>query len=196
VAQIGIAVTKSVSFRGVQQEFSNQYNYEHLTGAGLNAEQLLDELVAVEKPFHSTDVTFVRGKVWTSGGSPGENEMLIQKDLSGTGTQGTNTSMDRERAILIRWPAGVDSRGHPVYLRKWYHSCGNFAGNSFSAGILQNTLEINATIRSNIAASAEAVRELGATEVWGLCSPTGRATTGQAQCHAWLEHHQLGDMWR
>jgi hypothetical protein len=31
---------------------------------------------------------------------------------------------------------------------------------------------------------------------YNLISRTGRATTGTATCHRFLEHHQLGDQWR
>lgn len=194
--QIGISVTKSVSFRGVQQEFANTYHYHHPTALTAPYESLVDEIIAEERKFHSTDVTFVRCAVWTSGGLPAQNEMKFQKNLSGLGLASTNASQDRERAVLIRWPAGVDTRGKPVYLRKWYHSCGSFNTTAFVAGNLQNTAAIASGERTTIAAAAEALREIGGAESWNLVAQSGRENTGQAQCHAYLEHHQLGDMWR
>lgn len=193
---IGVSITKQVSFRGVQQEFSNVYHYTFPGAVTGPWEDIVDEIKAFEVPWHSTDVSFVRAAVWSAGGSPGSNQMLFQKDLSGTGSSTNNASMDRERAVLIRWPAGFASNGKPVFLRKWYHSCGAFAGNTFSAGVLQQTSPLTGTQIASIAAAADAATSVGITEDWELCSPTGRVWEDNAQCHTWLEHHQLGDMWR
>lgn len=194
--QIGLSVVKKVLFRGVQQEFSNVYHY-NLAGAQTGPfEAMLDEVKATEVTFHSSDVTFVRGAVWSSGGSPAQNQMLFQKDFTGTGNQSLNTSQDRERAVLVQWPAGLDSRGKPVYLRKWYHSCGGFAGQAFAATHLQNTVQLQQVTRDAIAAAADAMTNIGVAEAWELVAESGRVITGDVFCHPWLEHHQLGDMWR
>lgn len=193
---VGISITKGVSFRGVTQEFSNVYHYE-LAGAVTGPwSDIVNEIKASEVAFHSVDVTFINARVWSAGGSPSQNQMLFQTNLSGTGSQTANASLDRERAILIRWPAGVDSRGHPVYLRKWYHCCGNCQNQSFAASILQNTAQIGSAARGVIASAAAAFDQVGVVEAWSLCGPSGRNAEGTAECHAYLEHHQLGDMWR
>jgi len=123
--------------------------------------------------------------------------MLFQKALSGTGSATTDSTMDRERAYLIRWPAGFDSRGLPVYLRKWFHTCGAFgAVSAIGTAQLANTSEISGASRTAIANVANALDEIGVGEAWDLTSKTGRNRDGSAQCHRFLEHHQLGDMWR
>lgn len=195
--RIGVAIVKSVLFRGVQQEFSNVYHYD-LTGAVTGPWALmLSEMVTTEKTFHSADVSFKRGQIWSAGGTPAQNTMLYQETLSGLGSRVVDTYQDRERAILIRWPAGTDSRGKPVFLRKWYHSCGGFAGvQGFTASVQQNTAQIPTADRTTIASAAAAMNEIGTTEVWQLCSASGRRWDGQPECHKYLEHHQLGDMWR
>jgi hypothetical protein len=198
VARIGITVVKRVLFRGVQQEFSNTYYYQRLGEiASTVRSSLIDELVASEKSFHSSEVTFVRAAMWSADGGPTQNAMLLEKDLSGTGSGSVNANMDRERAVLIRWPAGKDIRGRPVYLRKWYHSCGGFGPHyQPTSAELQNVNQIPAATRTTIANAVEAVRELGVTETIGLCSKNGREAQPTAECHAYLEHHQLGDQWR
>lgn len=195
---VGVALTKSVSFRGVQQEFTNVYYYEDVTAVAVPAQTLIDDIKATEVSLHSSDVTFVRAKVWKAGGTPAQNEMVLQVPLSGTGNQAANTSMDRERAVLVRWPAGLDSRGHPVYLRKWYHSCGGCNGNTFSASHLQNTGSLNSTIRNSIATKCDELSQIGTLNAWALVAESGRTRSGAGtpECHEWLEHHQLGDMWR
>jgi hypothetical protein len=104
--------------------------------------------------------------------------------------------MDRERAFLVRWAAGKDIRGKPVYLRKWFHSCGSANGATASTGILQQTIAFAPTVKAVVESKAEELREIGALELVNMCSATGRNAEGGAKCHDWLEHHQLGDMWR
>lgn len=196
MTQIGISITKRCPFRGSTQEFSNVYHYT-LAGGLLNGlEGLVDEMVAVEKQLHSTKVTFIRAQVWTSGGSKADNEMQFQKDLTGTGAQPQNASQDNERAFLIRWRVGKSITGKPVYLRKWYHSCGSAAGVSPSTTVLANEGALATGDRTLVAAKAEELREIGALETWNLCSESGRVAELPAECHQYLEHHQLGDQWR
>jgi hypothetical protein len=193
--QVGIQIVKKVLFRGVQQEFQNVYHYILDTAVTAPDAALIDAIVAIERDFHSTDVTFVRGSIWSSGGSPGQNQMRFQKDLTGAGNQGPHTSLDRERSVLIRWPAGKDKRGRNVYLRKFFHSCGSFAGVGFTGSQLQNVSPFSSTDRGTMASSANRLKQIHA-ELWNLCAESGRRPSGDAQAHEYLEHHQLGDQWR
>ena len=197
MAQFGVSIVKSVLFRGVQQEFSNVYHYRFATNVDVGPADKIAEIVAVERQLHSASVKFLRASLWSSGGSPAENTMLHQETLTGTGSQANIAGMDRERAFLTRWRVGVDRRGKPVYLRKWYHSCGAAALYSPSTGQLENTQPLDSAGRSAVAAKAEELREIGNVEAWNLCSPNGNRIAEQpAECHPYLEHHQLGDMWR
>lgn len=193
--QVGIQVVKKVLFRGVQQEFQNVYHYMLATAVTAPSEALIDAIVSIERDFHSADVTFVRGSVWSSGGSPTSNNMLFQKSLTGAGNQVTNGKMDRERAVLIRWPAGKDSKGRNVYLRKWFHCCGNFLNTILTDNVLANIDQIPSANRGQFATSANRLRTIHA-DLWRLCSSRGRLPTADAECHPYLEHHQLGDTWR
>lgn len=195
--QYGCAITKSVSFRGVAQEFTNVYHYNGATLTVANADALAAAIKAIEVGLHSSDVTFVRYKVWTSGGTPSSNQMVSQGTLSGVGSQAAVSDFDRERAFLVRFRAGIDSRGHPVYLRKWYHSCGGCAGYTPPANVLQQTAQIAGASRTAIAAAADDVLSVTVGgNPYNLVSETGRAGGTPVECHAYLEHHQLGDMWR
>lgn len=196
MGQIGLSVTMDCTFRLKRQEFSNVFHYKFAGPAIDNAEPYLDEVVTILKNLHSTDVSFKWGRVWTSDGTPGENRMLFQKALSGTGVCPTNTNMDRERAFLIQWPAGLSITGKPVYLRKWIHSCGATHLYNPSAGVLQNTAEIMSGDRANIATEANKLRLIGAVDELLLCAASGREHTGPGTVHRFLEHHQLGDQWR
>jgi hypothetical protein len=201
MSRIGISITKTVLFRGVQQEFSNVYYYTNLAGLpdAAGADALIDQLTALEKTFHSTLVTFVRGRCWSQVGSPAGNNMISQKNLSGTGARSVVANMDRERAFLFRLRAGVDSRGQPVYLRKWYHSCGFFASISIDSGKLENTSGFTSTEKDTMRTAVQGIGSLsGSGGPWDLCAKSGRmATAGEVwQPHTYLEHHQLGDQWR
>jgi hypothetical protein len=197
VAEVGVQITKNTLFRGVQQEFHNIYHYRDPAAVTIPAEAIIDEIVAREKEWHSTVVNFIRAAAWSSGGTQAENQMIFQKNLSGVGASANDGSLDRERAVLIRWPAGFDVRGLPVYLRKWYHTCGQFGTVSITnTGTLSNTQGLTTAMRNSIANLANALDEVGVGEAWNLCSRNGRERTGSAQCHPFLEHHQLGDAWR
>jgi hypothetical protein len=197
VATLGVAITKTTAFRNVQQPFTNVYYYDGPTPDASGAAALADIVKANEVTLHGNDVSFTYARVWTAGGSPAANNMIHQAALTGTGSQPDALNLDRERAVLIQWPAGVSIRGQPVFLRKWYHSAGDCAGVTFTSGVMQNTTEISSANRTTIATAANANRAVSAGgNTYNLISRTGRATTGTATCHRFLEHHQLGDQWR
>src|SRR5215217_6668005 len=115
---LGVSITKGTSFRGVTQEFGNTYYYDVVgTPNATVANEVIDALVTKEKAIHASSVSFIRAKAWSAGGTNAQNSMLVQKNLSGAGAIAPATGVDKERAFLIRFRAGVDSRGRPVYLR-------------------------------------------------------------------------------
>lgn len=189
-------------FRNSVQEFSNVYYYESTSG-GLpsvaDADGLIDTLTAREKVIHASSVTFVRGRLWSQVGTPAANEMISQKNLSGTGAGTPVSNLDKERAHLFRVRAGVDSRGNPVYLRKWYHACFGMAGVGLTDAILTQASGFstaNRTTLENAVVNILSVTQGGQT--WELVAKSGRPFTVPAQfsAHQFLEHHQLGDQWR
>ncbi len=195
--RIGIQITKSTLFRGVQQEFHNIYHFSLATAVTAPSEPLVDEIVTKEKALHNTITAFKRASVWTAGGTKAENRMIFQKPLTGFGSILASTTMDKERALLIRWPAGFDVRGLPVYLRKWFHVGGNPAGVGLGTpAILSNEGGISDGERATVANMADGLRNIGTGDFWQLVSAKGRDTKAPAQCHKFLEHHQLGDQWR
>jgi hypothetical protein len=200
VAIFGVSIEKTVSFRGVNQVFANVYHYDSGGSApsDANLDALIDNMVTKEKAFHSASVTWVRGRVWSAGGSQASNQMRVDKSLSGAGGLSNHPDMDRERAVLVRWRAGSDSRGRPVYLRKFWHVCAqNVGGVALAAGILGNTAQFTGTVRDNVETAADGLASIViSATTFTLCGPNGRNITGSTECHPYLEHHQLGDMWR
>ena len=201
MARYGVSITKSTSFRGGTQEFSNVYYYEAATMPDEStANTIIDNLTQLEKTFHATSVTFVRGRLWSQGGSPGSNNMISQKNLTGTGARTVGTSMDKERAFLFRLRAGSDSRGNPVYLRKWFHAMGEFtSGATIASTQLQQTVAFTGAEKNVQVAAMQAIGDAnGSPGSPKLCAKSGRLpTVGENwQAHNYLEHHQLGDQWR
>lgn len=199
---IGVSITKSISFRGAAQEFANTYYYDVVgTPNATVANEIIDAVTQKEKGMHATTVSFVRAKAWTAGGTNQQNNMLVQKNLSGAGSLTPATSTDRERAWLVRFRAGVDSRGRPVYLRKWLHlDVAALGGFTVSNSQLQQTAQLDGTQKTALTNFANDVKTLtlvtnGFTSAT-LVGPNGRQITGATEAHPYLEHHQLGDMWR
>jgi len=202
MSHIGISITKSCPFRDSVQEFSNVYYYENVGGAlpsPSEADALIDELVAFEKTIHSSSVTFVRGRCWSNGGSPGTSDMISQKLLSGVGTNGARL-IDAERAYLFRLRAGNDSRGNAVYFRKWYHTLGAAPGGlSPNANVQQNVSGYTVGERGTMAGVIATIGGIGGgVEPWHIEAKSYRKATAGANwdAHKYLEHRQLGDMWR
>lgn len=202
MAMIGVSIVKSTSFRGVSQEFSNTYYYSFTGTANETvASELIDLVVALEKPMHSPQINFVRGWAWSAGGSPSTNNMLSQKNLTGAGTGPTSGGTDKERAFLVRFRAGNDSRGRPVYLRKYWHlDVGLIASTSISSGQIAQTAQLATAQRNQLVAWADSLKDLVPTSLGGghatLVSNKGRPIDGATVAHPYYEHHQLGDMWR
>ncbi len=201
MALVGVSITKRVAFRNSTQEFSNIYHYTYVgvnPGAGL-AEQIVDELVRVEKLLHASSVSFIRARLWSAGGTIAENTMIFQKALTGTGSVQDQPEMDRERAVLVQWAAGKDRRGRPVRLKKWFHSCGRYESTlNVPVPVLANQDRISAAGRDAVAVTCRSFSPITiGTQQYALCSERGRLTEGlQGVTHPYLEHHQLGDQWR
>jgi hypothetical protein len=203
MAIVGISVTKEGAFRDSVQPFSNVYFYNNNLGGApdeTGALAMIDEIVTFEKQIHASTVTFAYARCWHQTLLQATTVMLAQKPLSGVGAAGDVGNMDRERAYLLRWRAGNDSRGNPVYLRKWYHTFGGFGSQytTVATGVLANTTTILAASRTAIETKAAEMTNLAAGGGgWELCAKSGRGHDfATPNCHPYLEHHQLGDQWR
>lgn len=201
MARFGVNVLKRAAFRGGVQHFGNTYYYDDPLGTpGLSTlEALVDAVVAAEKTKHASAVTFVRGRLWSQLGTPSQNQMLVDKALTGVGNPVQNNSMDRERAFLVRFRAGVDSRGRPVYLRKWWHLMADLSAGATTTNQLANVDPLTTAQKTeleNLANSIKTITVGSPAHVFSLVSKNGRGIDGATTAHNFLEHHQLGEEWR
>lgn len=202
MARYGLSIEKSTLFRGIQQPFANVYYYRALVGAtedDASLEALMDQIVSKEKSFHGTVINFTRARLWITGtGSRETNIMRVQKSLSGAGVRAASGDVDKERAVLIQWPAGFDSRHRPVKLRKWYHTVAHPTATAFADTIKSNSGGFTDAELTAINTLMEPLFMPVVPGVGGfvLVAQSGREATATGKCHRYLEHHQLGDQWR
>lgn len=201
--RFGVNIQKRFAFRGGVQHFGNTYYYESNTGGAQPAigtlDALVQDIVTKEKARHSQQITFVRGRLWSQIGTQAQNQMLVDNNLSGTGSATHAPAVDRERAWLVRFEAGSDSKGRPVYLRKWWHLLAVVGGAGYTNGQTENMEELSQSHRDALVAFGNSIKEItvgSPAVVFSLVSKNGREITGGTQAHRFLEHRQLGDEWR
>lgn len=101
MANARVVTTKSVRWRGGQEEFSNGYTFQADAGPWSQAQwqDLCDDLVSMERAIHANNVTFVR----VQAGPQGQPAALVQ-DLTGTGSFPTSASvLQPEVCLLAQW---------------------------------------------------------------------------------------------
>jgi hypothetical protein len=201
-----VQIEKQVSFRGSVQPFSNTYYYDAAVAldppesAVGYVNDLLDDLIPLDRGIHGNTVTYTMARAWSQIGTKEQNQMIVQRPLSGTGTINSSlANLDPERAWLVQFRAGVDSRGRAVYLRKWLHlNIATLGGTNIGSAELAQTSQLPTAHKTAIEAWGESIKTLtpGAGPNAVLKAKSGRGITGATKAHPWLEHHQLGDQWR
>lgn len=136
VEAVKMAITKSTTWRGATEEFSNIYT---IAGLDIDSETamtaLVDKFVAAEKLCHASVVSFVRAQIY-SYGEYGPNFMYHSQTLSGAGAVSPTPTMYKESAVLLRakLPRTFSlTRSNQPYLRKYLHTC-HSAGIDISGG--------------------------------------------------------------
>ena len=165
-----------MTYQGRNEVFSNVYHYSLATNLDVAlASDLVDQIAAAEKLCHSSSVTFEDGRVWSSGGTPAQNETIVIRDLSGTGTPAYTGGMLGEACVVVRCDTNRNtSTGRRIYLRKYYHTNGLA---SSAVGMYAGITALTATQKGPPQTCLETVRELtlapGSVLVT-LCAPGGQ----------------------
>lgn len=125
MAPFGVAITKKVTWRGGDEQFSNVYHYD--MGASLTvaeADALANAVVAAEKPAFGTNVTYLQARIFgpTDQGQAANN-MIDILDLTGNGSQAGGSDMPFELCLVVENYIGRGPHGHKQFLRKYLHIC-------------------------------------------------------------------------
>jgi hypothetical protein len=116
-----IVIVKWMAYRGSLEEWSNRYHFDG--GApDTDAKWLaLDNAIrAAEKLIFTNEVSIIRSLGYTADDTPAVWSRT--STTTGTLTKGTGIKTPGDAACWIRYStARTDARGHPVYLRNYYH---------------------------------------------------------------------------
>src|SRR5215217_594862 len=177
MAPYAVSITKSIQWRGQQENFSNVYHFDTQQPINTDAgwDSLIDQIVASEKTIHSNLVTFRIGRVWgPTNQGPAASETQRIKDLSGTGSMTVGVRIYSEAAVVAHFFVGRRAgTGRKRFLRKFFHSQGlptSLAGADGSSGLTT----IAAGDKTPYAAHMNLVKSI---QVGGggnnLCTPDG-----------------------
>jgi hypothetical protein len=126
MAESAITLIKRFTYRGVNEEWSNQYHFSDAPPTTEAAwKTLVDAVAAKEKTVLHSGIKIVRAYVYTD--SDDDSDFTIDYTALGAEITGTLSVTSSEvcpgdAAAWIRWSTGtVGSTGKPVYLRKYYH---------------------------------------------------------------------------
>ena len=189
MAVFGLSVTKEITWRGQQQQWSNVYHFQTGVAEPFDDTAAINAVVAAEKLIHTTIVLYRRARTWgpTDQGAAASVTRQIT-DLTGTGAKTASPDWYRELAILVNWPLGrYGSRNRPQFLRKWLHTMTLPTGPSSGFG---NGTTI-ATTPTEIATYIASVTSVGPGP-YELCSDSGRVPIAAGTMYPYLEHRQLG----
>lgn len=183
MAPFGISITKSTSWRGSNEEFSNVYHYDTSTVINTDSgwEALVNDIVSREKDIHGQNVNFLRARVWGPTYEASEETQALKDasimrwvgDLTGTGNIPSTYPIAKELAICVSFYVGRSARGYKRFLRKYWHVGAISAGSTDPNDRMGNTALPVAT-RDSAKAVFEALKTVS---VGGfshdLCTPGG-----------------------
>lgn len=180
MAQPGITIIQSFTYRQSVEEFSNQYHFDGDAPADPSAwDDLATELVTLLCPIYPGTVSLVRAYCYEDT----DHDSVLTLEHTGafagppTGTLSLGSSghlAPGDAAMWIRWKtARLNSNGKPIYLRKYYHGVITSAETGDGDLILYEQ-------RSALATLAAALNTT--TGDWpGLVGPDGVAPGAHAQ---------------
>lgn len=127
-SQASIRIVKQIPYRGGTRNFSNRYFFGSLTSlTSTTFNNLADALIAAEKLFFTSWVGYVEA-IGYNGGTVGA---AFSKSVSGSGSR-THTSevlVPGDCCAIARFSTTArTSKGHPIYLFKYYHGVYNDGG--------------------------------------------------------------------
>jgi hypothetical protein len=118
---LGVSITKSCNWRGIEEEFSNVYHFD--TTVETTSDEVINGVVNAERQIYGDNVKFVKGQAWgPADGTQLQSQMLLQKPLTGFGALVTGAKTAQELTAVVSWDTGrVNTRGGRIFLRKYAH---------------------------------------------------------------------------
>jgi hypothetical protein len=177
VAPFGIAVTKSVTWRGAMEEFANVWHYDYVGGALANHEAVADRIVSKEKDIFGSNITFRSVRVWgPTNGNAAENITHLIKDISGVGLVTGGGTIPFELAVVGSWYLGRNpATGRKRFLRKYLH-VGRVSGISSGGGPAMGNDALGAPVTDVFKAwfnSLKTLEGLALPSAPDICAPNG-----------------------
>lgn len=174
MAAPGVTLVQQFTYRGAPEEWSNTYHFQgDAPDNDADWETLIDGLTDIIAPA----ITSVNYIVRAYGYENTDNDASFVYDIAGTGSgiQGTATVLGTgssecpgDVAAWIRWKTSyLNSKGKPVYLRKYYHGVWSMSGGEHG-----DTLDT--ILASHMQDAADALQVTGGD--WpGIADPSGNA---------------------
>ncbi len=195
MALYAVSITKRMQWHGKLEEYDNVYHYNgpDATPPPDQLNSLINIIAGNERQMHGVRVEFVRGRVWTAGGTPAENVTLALIDLSGNGTA-VGAAMFGEAAVVVEWECSRrDINGRKVYLKKFYRP-GNAVGGASedsSDGIDPLSPGAKDVFKGNSNANQRVEASSGV--FFNLTSPAGRTprSANNAVCNEYLRSREF-----
>lgn len=150
---VGITIVKKFTYRGdASEEYSNTYHLDGAIPANAAAwRTLFDALVAAEKTVYTSAVSVVRGYGYDSDAADANAVWSVDLTVSpntpvpGTLSLGSGTPAPGDSAVWVRWKTSRNnSRGKPIYLRKYFHLAIMAAGGVGDNVLAAQTTALNA----------------------------------------------------
>ena len=188
MAEAAITLIKSFEYRGVDEEWSNQYHFGGAATPGSDSDwrTIVDDLVALEIACYSERVTVVRALCYLNSDDPSVYTYNLA-DFGGVvpgeldSTAGITQAGDA--AGWVRWDTGkTSSTGKRIYLRKYFHDV------HASAEATPDT--IIAAWKTQYQTFGDAMLS-PFSGVYYMCDPEGDAPTGLALAGSYVTTRTL-----
>ena len=126
---VGVTIIKRMTYRGdASEEWSNQYHFTGAVPVDHTAwKALYDALIAQEKTLYLSTCAVVRAYGYDSDADDAVavdsfDYLAAAATVPGTASTGTGTYPAGDQAAWVRWKTSrLNTKGKPIYLRKYYH---------------------------------------------------------------------------